>query len=179
VDDDASGAHMASALGGTWTAECEVLMVLPGAPAPIAGAGAVVGVGEVDMLRLMRRWHRDEHPGIGAEALAQLDEYHRREGRVTGERCFGAACADGRSASLAKLRGGGDSMWVDDVYTAPEARRRGLARRVVTDVCARARAEGAALVFLVADAQDWPQHLYAEIGFRPVGRRWLLHRDAP
>ena len=67
-------------------------------------------------------------------------------------------------------------MAVEDVYTAPEARRRGLARRVVTHVCARARADGAALVFLVADADGFPQHLYAEIGFRPVGMRWLLHR---
>ena len=170
VDDDASGARLASALGGAWTIEREVLLVLRGEPRTLAPGGSVVDVGEHDMLRLMRRWHRDEHPGMSA------DEYHRLEGRLTAERCFGAAGDDGRPAALAKVRVGGDSGWVEDVYTAPEARRRGLARRVVTHACEYARAGGAALVFLVADAHDWPQHLYADIGFAPVGRRWLFHR---
>jgi len=168
-------------------------MVLPGAPAPLAeththtgtdggagagaGARAVVEVAEPDMLRLMRQWHRAEHPGIDEGALAQLDEFHRRSAKLFGERCFGALGDDERPASVAKLRVDDDAAWIEDVYTAPAARRQGRARRVVTAACERARAEGATLVFLVADADDWPQHLYAQIGFRPVGRRWLFHRS--
>jgi hypothetical protein len=33
-----------------------------------------------------------------------------------------------------------------------------------------ARAEGADLVFLVADGDDWPKELYRKLGFDTVGR---------
>jgi hypothetical protein len=32
------------------------------------------------------------------------------------------------------------------------------------------------LTFLVADDDDWPKNLYAEIGFEPVGRRYEFTR---
>ena len=59
---------------------------------------------------------------------------------------------------------------VEDVYTVPEERSRGYARRLVTKAAEVARADGHELVFIVADADDWPQRLYRQIGFEPIGR---------
>jgi ribosomal protein S18 acetylase RimI-like enzyme len=54
-------------------------------------------------------------------------------------------------------------------------RNRGLARAVVSLATARGR-DQAELVFLCADAHDWPQHLYRRLGYEPIG---LLHRFCP
>ena len=35
-----------------------------------------------------------------------------------------------------------------------------------------ARAEGAGLVFLLADEEDWPRDLYRRLGFDGVGSEW-------
>jgi hypothetical protein len=40
-----------------------------------------------------------------------------------------------------------------------------------------ARDEGHDLVFLVADVEDWPRHLYARLGFDEIGRFWELSKD--
>ena len=48
-----------------------------------------------------------------------------------------------------------------------------------TSCCARwheARAAGASLVFLFADANDWPQHLYGRLGFDVLGPSRLFTR---
>jgi ribosomal protein S18 acetylase RimI-like enzyme len=51
-----------------------------------------------------------------------------------------------------------------------EHRNRGLARAVVLTAAERARNEGADLVFLRADAADWPQRFYERLGFAVAGR---------
>ncbi len=35
---------------------------------------------------------------------------------------------------------------------------------------------GADLIVVPADADDWPQLMYASLGFRALGRRWLFTR---
>jgi hypothetical protein len=47
---------------------------------------------------------------------------------------------------------------------------------MVTRAAAAALEMGHELVFIVADAGDWPQYLYRRIGFEPAGRTWALHR---
>jgi hypothetical protein len=42
-----------------------------------------------------------------------------------------------------------------------------------------AHADGARLVFLVADANDWPQRLYRDIGFRDAGLMYRFRREVP
>jgi hypothetical protein len=39
-----------------------------------------------------------------------------------------------------------------------------------------AQERGAEVVFIVADDDDWPKHLYARLGFVPVGRKWTFHK---
>jgi hypothetical protein len=39
-----------------------------------------------------------------------------------------------------------------------------------------ARDAGARHVFIVADEEDWPRHLYARLGFDQIGRTWEFLR---
>jgi predicted GNAT family acetyltransferase len=82
----------------------------------------------------------------------------------------------GSLAAITVLYSDGSVAQVEDVYTVPEERNRGHARALVTKAVEVARAVGYELVFIVADADDWPRHLYRRIGFEPVGRTWALHR---
>ena len=54
---------------------------------------------------------------------------------------------------------------VEEVETRPEARNRGLASALVVEGVCRAQRAGARLVFLMADADDWPARLYRRLGF--------------
>ena len=53
--------------------------------------------------------------------------------------------------------------------TLPEFRNRGLARSVVSKAIEEGRRIGADLVFLTADANDWPKELYRKLGFDEIG----------
>ena len=58
---------------------------------------------------------------------------------------------------------------LEDVATFEAARGRGIARAVCSF---GVDAAGADLLFLVADADDWPKQLYAKLGFDRVGTSW-------
>ncbi|MDP9181781.1 MAG: GNAT family N-acetyltransferase, partial [Actinomycetota bacterium] len=45
-------------------------------------------------------------------------------------------------------------------------RGRGFATLLVGEATDRAQRVGAELIFLVADAEDWPKHLYSKLGYR-------------
>jgi ribosomal protein S18 acetylase RimI-like enzyme len=68
---------------------------------------------------------------------------------------------------------------IEDVKTDPRYTGRGLARAVLTDGLCRARELGCDLVFLVADANDWPRRLYARLGYEVVGRMHEFVRQVP
>ena len=69
---------------------------------------------------------------------------------------------------------GGVGM-IEDLFTSPVARRRGVARGMIAAFVDRLRRAGCGTVFLGALAEDWPKRLYACLGFRPVGlaRTWV------
>jgi GNAT superfamily N-acetyltransferase len=159
-----------------WHVDCEVLMALAGSSDREVDTRAVIELSEAQMLELMRRWTIEEHPAIGT-GLEELEEYSRREGRLWNEQCFGILDVDGAPAAITKLRSDGATAWVEDVYTVPEARGRGYARVLVTHATALARSAEPDLIFIIADDNDWPKHLYADIGFRPIGTTRTFHRD--
>jgi GNAT superfamily N-acetyltransferase len=84
-------------------------------------------------------------------------------------RCFGA-----RGLSVCTLLSDGEVAQVEEVCTVPEARGRGLARAAVQAAAGVALAEGHGLVFLLAEADDWPKELYASLGFATVGVRHVF-----
>jgi len=110
---------------------------------------------------------REEH-GASEETVRQLTDYHGKLERELGCR-FYVARVDGEIAAFCELYGLGSIAQVEDVNTLEEHRGRGLAKAVVSAAVRDARADGADLIFLYADADDWPQHLYARLGFRPLG----------
>jgi predicted GNAT family acetyltransferase len=159
-----------------WNVDCEVLMALTGKSHREVDTRAVIELSEAQMLELMRRWTIEDHPNIGA-GLEELEEYSRREGRLWNEQCLGILDVDGAPVAITKLRSDGSTAWVEDVYTVPEARGRGYARALVTHATELARSAERDLIFIVADDNDWPKHLYADIGFRPIGTTRTFHRD--
>jgi GNAT superfamily N-acetyltransferase len=62
------------------------------------------------------------------------------------------------------------------VNTLEEVRGRGLAGASVLRAIEEARAGGADLVFLHADANDWRRHLYEQLGFDVIGSLWSFVR---
>ena len=158
-----------------WTVDTEVIMVIAQPPDREVDTSAITEITEDQMLVLMREWLIEERPSSSEEALDQIDEYNRREGRLLGERRFGFVDEQGSPLAITKLRIDGPIAWVEDVYTTPEARGRGYARALVTN--AVALSTGSELIFIVADDNDWPKTLYQKIGFQPVGRCKTFHLD--
>lgn len=89
---------------------------------------------------------------------------------------FFAVTAGGAVASYGDLYLDGKIAQVEDVATVPEQRGHGYASAVVLRAVAEARAAGAELVFLVADAEDWPRELYRRLGFDEIGANLKLLR---
>jgi hypothetical protein len=72
--------------------------------------------------------------------------------------------------------GGRRVATVDAVATLREHREQRLARAAVSMALRAAGEWGADLIVVAVDADDWPQLMYASLGFRPLGRRWLFTR---
>jgi GNAT superfamily N-acetyltransferase len=161
--------------GKGWRIEHDLYLAMP-ADARLDGPDHEPSeLDEQEMVELMRQWMVEEHPDASAEALEQLDQYQLRSARASTERRFGVRDEAGRPVALTKLRSHGTTAWVEDVYTVPTHRGRGNARRLVTYAAALGVQQGHQLVFIIADDDDWPKGLYAEVGFRPVGRGSILH----
>ena len=105
-------------------------------------------------------WARD--PRLVDQILAK----HELTARCVKTRYF-AALVDGQVASSCELRTESRIAQVETVETLEEFRNRGLARDVLTAALDGAR--DAAFVFLVTDAEDWPQQFYQRLGFEAIG----------
>ena len=97
----------------------------------------------------------------------QLRQAHRRFVSAVPTRQFGVL-VDGEPFSWCDLRLGDAIAQVEDVGTAPEHTGQGYASGTVLGA---AHAAGDRLVFLIADADDWPHRLYERLGFEAIGRR--------
>lgn len=82
---------------------------------------------------------------------------------------------DGNVASYCHLYSDGSTAQIEDVNTLDEYRGRGLAQATVWAAAELARSEDHEFIWLVADEDDWPQHLYRKLGFRELGRTiWFV-----
>jgi GNAT superfamily N-acetyltransferase len=105
----------------------------------------------------------------------QLLELERRYGVVAGDRWFIAPAAGEPLAACRLLRGGGIGQ-VEDVATREDGRGKGYAKAIVQAAVAAAQAAGDETIFLTAEADDWPQLMYAKLGFEAVGDLTILRR---
>jgi GNAT superfamily N-acetyltransferase len=162
-----------------WKAEHDLLMVHAWDPDRSVDTSSVDDVEEADHLRLGRLWSLEEAPDIGDDVLDALAHFWHREAEARGDRLLGVPDPQGNGIlAKAKLRSDGEVAQVEDVYTVAAARGRGLGRALVTRAVQLAEDERHELIFIVADEDDWPKGLYAQIGFEPVGRVVHFHRQA-
>jgi ribosomal protein S18 acetylase RimI-like enzyme len=178
IEHQATGRRLEQAFADQrWEVDRELVMQLVREPDREVELASVIDADEQPVMGLMRRWiGEDESIELTPSGLDQVVDFTRRTARARDTRLFGTDGQLGSLAAITMLFSDGVVAQVEDVYTAPEERGRGHARALVSKAVAVARAAGHALVFIVADADDWPQHLYRRIGFEPIGRRWALHR---
>ncbi len=127
------------------------------------------GVREIDWMQLRPARERElqQQPWASAPGLvSQILAKHELTASRINTRYFGAL-VDGRVVSSCELRTEGDAAQIETVETLEPFRRRGLSRAVVGAALEAASAYG--FVFLVADANDWPQAFYRRLGFDQVG----------
>lgn len=175
LTDDAEGERLHRALlPHGWGGGAEIVMALPpDAELPAAARATAV---DPERLQAVERITNAEL-GLSGDVGEQVLRVRARAAAAIGARGFVATAPDGADAAHATVYGEGPVAEIEDVATRVPYRGRGLARDVIAACVADARARGAELVFLTADGDDWPQHLYARMGFVPIARTWVVQRE--
>jgi ribosomal protein S18 acetylase RimI-like enzyme len=169
--DGVTGEQLVAGFGSLgWRPDRHVFMAQRGAVTRNARVDRVEEL-ELDALRAARRRLLAGYPWATPELMDVLHEAKRLIGERVETRFFGVV-VDGEVVSYADLYLEPPTAQIEDVGTLEEHRGKGYASAVVLRAAAAARADGADLIFLVADAQDWPQQLYRRLGFEPIGHYW-------
>jgi GNAT superfamily N-acetyltransferase len=127
-----------------------------------------------DWVEHRRKQDRPAEPGV-AEAMVRVDR-----GKCPPVRYF-LAYQDGDPAAYFNAWGGIDGIGqVEDLFTLPGYRNKGLATALIHHCVAHCRDNGAKQVVIVADPADTPKQIYANLGFRPlaVNANYLKRIDA-
>jgi GNAT superfamily N-acetyltransferase len=178
VIDDAGAAERISPtlLHAGWTRQRTVFMIWrASAEAVLRDDVRARQISDAELYELQLEVFTDDRGAdLGAPVIAALADAQAALRTGTPARGFGAA-EDGRLAAMATLfldqspvLGRAVAM-IDEVGTLSAYRRRGLGRAVVTAALQTARRLGYATIVIPADADDWPQLMYAKLGFEPVG----------
>lgn len=174
----ASDAGLVSALVSRgWRDEPVLLLGRDGAlePPRTEALAEEVPYGHVRGLR--DEWIRSEPWAKGEEEVRDAHEADRRLFAGTPTRAF-ATFERGRPLAYALLVDGGRDGMLEDVYTTPEARGRGLGTAVIAAVLHAARAERHELVFVPTAAAGGAGPLYERLGFEPLTvLHWLLRGE--
>ena len=157
----------------------QLVMVLPAGSAPPPPHEAAL-VRELPWEQVRERvragWEQDL-PAAPGRVHDELADRRHATARAVELRHL-AALLEGSPVARADLYLGRDAdgpvAQIESVVTDSEARGRGLARALVTTAVRLALGRGATLVFLVADADDWPREFYARLGFVPVATQPVL-----
>ena len=161
-----------------WRDEPLLLLARNGAlePPDAPALAEEVPYGHVRGLR--DEWLRSEPWASGEQEIRDAHEADRRLFSGTPTRAF-ATFERGRPLAYALLLDGGRDGMLEDVYTTPEARGRGLAAAVIAAVLHAARAERHELVFVPTDAGGRARSLYERMGFEPLAIDHRLMRGEP
>ena len=132
---------------------------------PLPAAGPEIEVEEVsyeEVDELRRRWHLEDFE----EGETERYEAAAREVAETRAVRVLAVREGQRPIAFAQLEHAGGGAEITQVYVAPE--HRGGGRGTAMTRAAVLAAGGAEDLWIVADAEDRPQQLYARLGFEPV-----------
>ncbi|MGX7826517.1 GNAT family N-acetyltransferase [Actinokineospora sp. 24-640] len=158
-------------------------------------ARAFSAAGYAAPCRIITMVHTGDLPAVDTAAVEELDFTALRPSLIDDQKALFPYITDEEAAQLAdrttlvsrhaeltllavragtevlcraQLRIADGVAQIEDVYTRPEHRARGLAIAVVVAALRRARAAGADIAFIRADADDWPSAWYRRLGFRDV-----------
>jgi ribosomal protein S18 acetylase RimI-like enzyme len=169
VFDDELGSHLEPQfLELGWNVRRHIWMAQLREPEKNPDLSSVEEVAEED-LRAPRTSEILRYPWGTPEVAQQLMTAKELLGQRATTRFF-AVRADDEIVSWADLYLAQGLAQVEDVATKEVHRGKGHASAVVLRAAQEGRAAGADLVFLVADADDWPKELYSRLGFDTVGR---------
>jgi predicted GNAT family acetyltransferase len=181
IEDEAAGRALEAGfveLG--WKPDVFLFMVPRREPHRAVDATEVVEVSREELRPIREAILREWLGAVDDDLMAQLSESNRRFAAAGNARHF-AVVVEGKPVSSTDLFTDGTTAQIEDVGTLPEHRGAGHASAVVLKALAEARAMGHELVFLVADARDWPKEMYRRLGFDPIGEKcaFLLSQNAP
>ncbi len=169
VHDEELGARLAPALSRDgWNVYRLLVMVRDHPPERAAAPDAAAEVDRDTGAAALAAFRREQPFGWQEEAVQQLTAMDERYGRAVRARDFAAPPRD--PAAACRLYTADGLAQVDEVGTLERRRGRGHASAAVLAAADTALAEGCSPVFLLTDASDWPQHLYARLGFSPIGQ---------
>jgi ribosomal protein S18 acetylase RimI-like enzyme len=137
-------------------------------PERAADTGLVEEVDEA-ALRPPRRRLLAGEPWATPAVVEQLLDAKPAIARALTARFF-AVRVHGEVVGYVDLYHDGRTAQIEDLATLEEHRGRGYASALVLRALQEARGAGCDLVFLVADADDWPKLLYRRLGFDELGR---------
>jgi ribosomal protein S18 acetylase RimI-like enzyme len=143
-------------------------------PSPVE----VVELDLAERIAVARAGWRQEQPDWDDDVVDQLGRRIVTVLRAAQATFLAARGFDGSVAAHLDLYVRDGVAQIEEVMTDPGYRGGGLASALVLHAIERARTHGAELVFLLADAEDWPQHLYRRLGFTEVGRTTSYRRTA-
>jgi GNAT superfamily N-acetyltransferase len=119
-------------------------------------------------------WRESSEAYFGPYNAGMHDELHRSwRLKCPPVRSWQVWVDGGARSYLSSWPGDNGVGMVEDLYTEPEYRRRGLATALLVRAIADARERGAGPVLIGADPAGSPKQLYAALGFRPL----FLHAE--
>jgi GNAT superfamily N-acetyltransferase len=131
-----------------------------------AGPVEVVEVPYDAVNDLRRAWHEEDFPGTDSSYIDNAREVSMARGaRVL------AALDNGEPIGFATLEQSGNGIEIEDVFVLAQHRGRGVGTSVTAAALGWAVGQGPRDIWIVADADGRPRHLYERLGFRPV-RSW-------
>jgi len=164
-----------------YRAQVELQSVLDGpllGPAPAAiDIRPVAGDADWASLARLVRWDHKEAAAKAqracwaAEVSEQMVDQKRR--KAPGVQFFLARVDGSDGAFFSAWPGVGGVGKVEDLFTAPPFRHRGIATALISHAVDDARRRGAGPVLIGAEADDTPKSMYAALGFRPL----LIYRS--
>lgn len=177
VEVHAAGALPAGLPG--YAADRQLVMGAVGPPARTAPPGPVEVLAVDERARVATASWRQDNPDWDEDVLRQLGERVRTLSAAADATFLAVRDEAGRVVARADVYVRDGVAQVEDVNTDLEHRGRGLASRLVLEGVRLGRRSGAGLVFLVADEDDWPQHLYRRLGFADLGALTALTATRP
>ncbi len=120
--------------------------------------------------QLRMNWHQEDFPGMDPSAYFAW----AREVALTRKALVLGVREEGRPIAYTQIERRGGGAEISDVYVHPDHRSRGIGTALTqAAITAALPAED---LWITADDENRPKHLYARLGFRPVWREMQFLR---